>query len=188
MAQTEYDANLMQAEQQEDQYRQQLQAEDKRVEPYREAYLKQLESLETLAHKSPTAHGKNSKLNAQITSLEYWLKQEDLKESREDTELKNLDGWRAYWQSKKDCVLRTQAWNQEQIEQDQRAAERQQLEAQAQAARDAHYQSLVDSENSYNNGYGGYGGGYGRGGYSHGGYSHGGHTIHIHGGGGHSHH
>jgi hypothetical protein len=182
-AQTEYDSNLQQAQQQEDQYRHQIDAEDEKIEPYREAYMKRLDDLDRLSRTSPIAHGKNDKHKTQISSLVYWLQHEREKEAKELAALQNLDGWRIYWQSKKDSVIRTQAWNDEQVEIDQRAAVNREFEAQSLAARNSRDAALKVSEDEYNYDGGYYGGGgrsYGGGGY----YGGGGRSY----GGGHSYH
>jgi hypothetical protein len=179
MAQTEYDTQVQEAAQQAESYRLQVEEQEKQAEPYKEAYARKLAALEKLSQSSKLAHGKNNRLNTQISSLSYWLKAEDQRERVEEAELHNLDGWRAYWQSKKDSVLRTAAWNQEQIEQDAIAAQRRAAEEQANAARKSYFQSLTDAENSSNGGNGGYGGyGYGRGGHGYG-HSYSGHTVHA---------
>ncbi|MBU6452441.1 MAG: hypothetical protein KGS72_11720 [Cyanobacteria bacterium REEB67] len=163
-AQTEYDTQAQEAAQQADTYRLQVEAQEKQAEPYKEAYEKKLAALEKLSQSSKLAHGQNDRLNTQISSLSYWLKAEDQRERVEEAELHNLDGWRSYWQSKKDSVLRSAAWNQEQIEQDAVAAQRRAAEEQANAARKTYFQSLTEAENSSNGGYGsGYGSGYGNG-------------------------
>lgn len=152
-AETEFDGDFEQAALQEKQYLTQMEDEENRMGPYRDAYLKQLDSLEKLTHSSRLAHGKNPKINAQISSLTYWLKQEDEREQSEMTSLNNLDHWRKYWESKRNVSLRTQAWNQEQVEIDQRLAAQKEIEAKAQADRRDRYQSLADSKNRnfYNN-------------------------------------
>jgi len=175
LAQTEYDANLQQAAEQESQYKAQLDQERSLAEPLKNTYSKQLKQL-TLSG-GIAKHGRDLKIKKKISSLQYWLQKENQREEEEDAALKNLDGWTKYWQSKKDSVLRTQAWNAEQIEIDSRVAQQKALEEQLSASREAQL-----SQNSNYNGYGGYGG---YGGHYHG-YSGGHFSVaggHVHSGG-----
>jgi uncharacterized membrane protein YgcG len=182
---TEFDANLQQAQQQEAYYKAAVEQEHEKIEPMREAYAKQLDQLKMSG--GIAKHG-TAQTTKKISSLEYWLKASDEREARELHALGDLDGWTKYWQSKQDSVVRTQAWNQEQIHLDDLAAQKKAMEAQEEQSRAARFASNADYWNAQGGGYGG-GGGRGYGGYHGHSYSFhgGGHSSggHGHGGGGH---